>query len=41
MLDKYDQIIKEQQDGGTIEEVPKYNIPKAGMTYYMPHQLVV
>ena len=41
MLDKYDQIIKEQQDGGIIEEVSKYNIPTAGMTYYMPHQLVV
>ena len=40
MLDKYNQIIKEQQDAGIIEEVPKYNIPVAGKTYYMPHQLV-
>ena len=41
MLDKYNQIIKEQQDAGIMEEVPKYNIPTAGKTYYMPHQLVV
>ena len=41
MLGKYNQIIKEQQDAGIIEEVPKYNIPTAGKTYYMPHQLVV
>ena len=41
MLGKYNQIIKEQQDAGIIEEVPKYNIPTAGNTYYMPHQLVV
>ena len=26
MLDKYNQIIKEQQDAGIMEEVPKYNI---------------
>ena len=24
-----------------LEEVPKYNIPTAGKTYYMPHQSVV
>ena len=41
MLDKYNQIKKEQQDAGIIEEVPKYNIPTAGKTYYMPHQLIV
>ena len=41
MLDKYNQIIKEQQDAGIIEEVPKYNIPTAGKTYNMHHQLVV
>ena len=40
MLDKYNQIMKEQQDAGIIEEVPKYNIPTAGKTCYMPHQLV-
>ena len=26
MLDKYNQIMKEQQDAGIIEEVPEYNI---------------
>ena len=41
MLDKYNQIMKEQQDAGIIEEVPEYNIPAAGKTYHMPHQLVV
>ena len=41
MLDKYNQIMKEQQDAGIVEEVPKHNIPPAGKTYYMPHQLVV
>ena len=41
MLDKYKQIMKEKQDAGIIEEVPKYNIPTAGKAYYMPHQLVV
>ena len=41
MLDKYNQIIKEQQYAGIMEEVPKNNIPTAGKTYYMPHQLVV
>ena len=41
MLDKYNQIIKEQQDAGIIEEAPKYNVQTAGKTYYMPHQLVV
>ena len=38
MLDKYNQIIKEQQDAGIMEEVP---IPTAGKTYYLPHLLVV
>ena len=33
--------MKEQQDAGIIEEVPKYNIPTAGKIYYMPRQLVV
>ena len=41
MLDKYNQIMKEQQDAGIIEEVPEYNIPTAWKTYYIPHQLVV
>ena len=41
MLDKYNQIIKKQDDAGIIEEVPKYNTPTAEKTYYMPHQLVV
>ena len=41
MLDKYNQIIKEQEDAGIMEEVPKYNNPTAGKAYYMPHQLVV
>ena len=38
MLDKHNQIIKQQQDVGVIEEVPKYNILTARKTYYMPHQ---
>ena len=41
MLDKCNQIIKEQQDASVIEEVLKYNIPTEGKTYCMPHQLVV
>ena len=41
MLDKHNQIIKQQQDVGVIEEVTKYNILTAGKTYYMPHQLIV
>ena len=41
MLDKCNQIMKEQQDAGIIKEVPKYNLPTAAKTYYMPHQLVV
>ena len=41
MLDKCNQIIKEQQDASIIEEVLKYNIPTAGKTYCMSHQLVV
>ena len=40
MLDKYNQIIKEQQHASIIEEVPKYNIPTVGKTYDMLHQLV-
>ena len=30
MLDKYNQIIKVQQDASIIEEVLKFNIPTAG-----------
>ena len=41
ILDKYNQIMKEQQYAGIIKEVPKYNIPTAAKTYHMPHQLVV
>ena len=41
MLDKYNQIMKEQQDARIIEGVHKYNIPAAGKTCYMPHKLVV
>ena len=41
MLDKHNQIIKQLQDVGVIEEVPKYNILTAGKTYYMSHQLIV
>ena len=41
MLDKYNQIMTEQQDAGIIEEVPKYNIPTTGRTYCILHQLVV
>ena len=41
VLDKYNQIMKGQQDAGIIEEVPKYNIPTSGKTYYMLHQLIV
>ena len=41
MLDKCNQIIKEQPDASIIEEVLKYNIPTAGKTYCMSHQLVV
>ena len=38
MLDKHNQIMKEQQAAGIIEKVPKYNIPRAGKTYYMFNQ---
>ena len=41
MLDKYNQIMKEQQDARIIEGAHKYNIPAAGKTCYMPHKLVV
>ena len=41
ILDKYNQIMKEQQEAGIIEEVPEYNISTAGKNYYMSHQLVV
>ena len=41
MLDKYNQITKEQQDARIIEGAHKYNIPAAGKTCYMPHKLVV
>ena len=38
MLDKHNQIMKEKQDAGIIEKVPKYNIPTAGKIYYMSNQ---
>ena len=41
IMDKYNQIIKEQENEGIIEEKPKYNIPTAGKAYYIPYQAVV
>ena len=40
MLDKYNHIMKEQEDASIIEEVTKYNNQTAGSTS-MHHQLVV
>ena len=41
MLDKYNQIIKEQQDAGIIKEVPKIIFQQHRRLTICPHQLVV